>query len=347
MMRDDKHSIAEQAIRWLLRQQEGLTVAEQNDLQRWLQIPAHQAEYQDLSGLWQDTAQIPVSAVAHLRPSPARHKRWRPLAWGCALVLLAVVLFFPLRDEFATPLYTASWHTGRGEMRTVELPDGSSLALDAGTQLTVRYFAHRREVEMPQGQAFFKVAHNPQQPFDVLSGPTRVTVVGTEFSVRYLPHTMSGDGTEVAVSSGAVRVGPRSSWQNSWWRAMQHLHVPQATQHLTVLRASERAVSDANGRLVARTTLPPASIAAWRDDRIVLDNTRLDMALAEFARYHDVPLMLDSASVATLRVSGSFDTHRVDSFARALPRVLPVKIKNIKNQIIISSSTVTQKNNQN
>ncbi|MEJ4047100.1 FecR family protein [Erwinia sp. SLM-02] len=345
MTTQDKQAIAEQAIRWLLRQQEGLSLSEQDAFQRWLQTPAHRAEYEDLRGLWQQTAAIPAGAVDHLRPAPVRRTFWRPVVYGCALVLLAAVLWLPLRDEFAAPVYSASWQTGRGEMRTVDLPDGSRISLDAGTQLTVRYYPRRREVEMPQGQAFFQVAHSPQQPFAVFSGPSRVTVVGTEFSVRYLPHTLSGDGTDVAVRSGAVRVGPRGSWQNGWWRAMQHLHLPQARAHLAVLHASERATGDAEGRLVKRTPLPADSIAAWRDDRIVLDNARLDMALAEFARYGEVSIKADSPTVAALRVSGSFDTDRAASFAKSLPLVLPVKIKTIKNQQAIVLSAAEQKNN--
>ncbi|WP_245840199.1 FecR family protein [Pantoea rwandensis] len=345
MMRNDNQTVAEQAIHWLLRQEEGMTRSEQAEFERWLQVPAHQAEFEDLGGLWQETAAIPASAVADLRPVTPRRRLWWPVMAACTFLFMTAILFFPLRDELASPIYSASWHTGRGEIRTVQLPDGSTLTLDAGTALHVRYFAHRREVDMPQGQAFFQIAHNPNQPFLVLSGPTRVTVVGTEFSVRYLPHTMSGEGSEVAVSSGAVRVGPRGGWENRWWRAMQHLHLPQAQRHISVLHASQRSLSDAQGRLVSLSTLPSESIAAWREDRIVLDNTRLDMALAEFARYRDVSLRLHSPSVAALRVSGSFDTERVDSFASALPRVLPVKIKVIKNQKVITSGAAENKNN--
>ncbi|MGE0969940.1 FecR family protein [Klebsiella sp. WOUb02] len=347
MTHQDQQTIAEQAIRWLLRQREGMTPAERAAFQRWLQTPAHQAEYDDLRELWQETSRLPHRDIAHLRPAAPRRSLWRPLRWGCALLLLAAILFFPLRDEFAAPIYTASWHTGRGEIRQVDLPDGSRISLDAGTQLTVRYFAHRREVVMPQGQAFFKVTHQPQRPFEVLSGPTRVTVVGTGFSVRYLPHTLSGDGTDVAVSTGAVRVGPRGIWQNRWWRAMQRLHLPQAARYLTVLQSSQRATSDASGMLASPSPLPAENIAAWRDDRIVLENIRLDMALAEFARYGEVPLTLDSPAVAALRVSGSFAITRVNSFAAALPSVLPVKIKNKDNQYIISLSAAAAKNNQN
>ena len=344
-MTKDKQAIAEQTIRWLLRQQEGMTASEQDAFQRWLQTPAHRAEYQDLTGLWQQTACIPVNKVSHLRAAPVRRRRWQPVIYGCALLTLAAVLWLPLRAELTAPLYSASWQTARGEIRNVSLPDGSKISLDAGTQLTVRYYASRREVEMPQGQAFFQVAHNLQRPFEVFSGPSRVTVVGTEFSVRYLPHTMSGDGTDVAVSSGAVRIGPRSRWQNGWWRAMQRLHLPQARVHLAVLHTSERATGDAEGRLRVRTTLPADSIATWRNNVIVLNNTRLDMALAEFARYGDVSVKADSPAVAALRVSGIFDNDRAESFAKSLPLVLPVKIKKAEKQSLIITSRAERKNN--
>lgn len=135
---DDPLTIAEEAIRWHLRHQNGLTQGEHGAFEHWLQTPAHRAEYDDLQQLWQDVAQIPVSAVASLRPAPTRRPRWRALAWSCGLMLCAVVLFFPLRNEFAAPRYTASWQTKRGQMRQIGLPDGSQVSLDAGTQLRVR-----------------------------------------------------------------------------------------------------------------------------------------------------------------------------------------------------------------
>ena len=81
MTRNDEQTIAEQAIHWLLRQQEGMTRVEQQAFERWLQTPAHQAEYEDLGGLWQQTAAIPADAVAHLRPTDLQrklaHRTWR------------------------------------------------------------------------------------------------------------------------------------------------------------------------------------------------------------------------------------------------------------------------------
>lgn len=339
----DNLTVAEQAARWLLKSREGLTPQERLSFNHWLSTPAHAEEFRQMQDVWQETLAIPAADIARLRPTPVKKPLpfWRLSAGLCALALVILVFWSPLQDTLARPQYSETWQTARGELRQVTLPDGTVVNLDAETRLAVNYFAHRREVVLERGQAFFNVTHLPKRPFVVLSGPTRATVIGTAFQVRYLPHSMSGDGVDVAVRDGAVRVGPRNRWENDWWRTMQRLNLSTATRHLTVLHAAQRTRSDADGELL--TPVETRDIAAWKEERIVFDNTRLDMALAEFARYGDVPLRIASEEAASLRVSGSFDVNRVTSFAKALPAVLPVKIKNQNNQIVISSSSASRK----
>jgi transmembrane sensor len=339
----DNLTVAEQAARWLLKNREGFTRQERQAFEHWLSTPEHADEFQQMQAVWQEASAIPSADIARLRPAGMKKNLsfWRTGACVGALLLMAVVLWSPLRDQFASPLYSASWQTARGEQREITLPDGSVVNLDAQTTLRVNYFAHRREVVLERGQAFFSVMHLSERPFVVLSGPSRATVIGTAFQVRYLPHSMSGNGVDVAVSKGAVRVGPRNRWENDWWRTLQHLNLNAAARHLTVLHAAQRTRSNADGELI--TPVTTNDIAAWKEDRIVFDNTRLDMALAEFARYGDVPLRIDADEVASLRVSGSFEVNRVASFAKALPAVLPVKIKNQNNQMVISPRASGQK----
>lgn len=339
----DNLTVAEQAARWLLKSREGLTPQERLSFNRWLSTPAHADEFRQMQDIWQETLAIPAADIARLRPTPLKKSLpfWRLSASLCALVLMAFVFWSPLQDQLSGLQYSDAWQTARGELRQVTLPDGTVVNLDAETRLKVNYFAHRREVVLERGQAFFSVTHLPKRPFVVLSGPTRATVIGTAFQVRYLPHSMSGEGVDVAVSEGAVRVGPRNRFENDWWRTMQHLNLSAAARHLTVVHAAQRTRSDADGELIA--PVETADIAAWKEERIVFDNTRLDMALAEFARYGDVPLRIASDEAASLRVSGSFDVNRATSFAKALPGVLPVKIKSSNNQIVISSSSVLRK----
>lgn len=327
----NKHlSADEQAARWLSKQHSAMSGEEQRQFTDWKSQGDNAARYHAMQSLWQRIGDLPQENVARLRDSlpmkthqTARHLFWRP---ALVAAVLCMVLVWPLWQSLAPPVMTMAFHTGRGETQQLTLPDGTVLSLDAETQGHVAYYPQRREVTLVKGQVFFQVNHQNDNPFVVLSGPSRVTVLGTSFGVRYIPQSMSGDGVDVAVSSGVVRIGPRAWLADIRWRAMATLHLGADEPHLMVLRATQRATSDANGNLTRQLSLAPDAIADWRQSRINFNNTPLSLALAEFSRYSDVPYKLASADVAALRISGSFNAHRPDSFAHALPKVLPVKI---------------------
>ena len=320
----------EQATRWLTRQQDGLSAGEQREFRAWLAQTGNAACYESMQKLWQRVGDLPQENVARLRASlpSAPQKIPRRAFWqsACIAAALCAVLIWPAWQYVAPPVMTTQLHTGRGETQQITLPDGTVLNLDAETQIQVAYYPLRREVTLSKGQVWFQVQHLEDKPFVVLSGPSRVTVLGTQFSVRYIPQSMSGDGIDVAVGSGAVRVGPRAWLDDVRWRAMARLDMNAHDRHLMVLRATQRVTSDARGNLTRQLPVAPDTIADWRQSRINFNNTPLDLALAEFSRYGDMPYRPASADVAGLRVSGSFNVHRPDSFARALPKVLPVKI---------------------
>ncbi|MEV1493851.1 FecR domain-containing protein [Pseudomonas aeruginosa] len=78
------------------------------------------------------------------------------------------------------------------------MADGSKLFLDVDTQVQVRYAERTRDVLLKKGEVFFVVSHDPARPFRVGSGDSRVTVLGTQFSVR-----RNAQALAVAVKQGA------------------------------------------------------------------------------------------------------------------------------------------------
>ena len=203
------------------------------------------------------------------------------------------------------PTFSQSYATARGQRLAVSLPDGSKLQLDTATQLHVTVYRQRREVRLAHGEALFQVQSKQGQPFDVLSGPLTVTVVGTQFAVR---NTLAQDGQlRVAVQHGHVRVAG-------------------ARQELVDLTAGQGGSSDAGGRLSEIASLAPGSVAPWRNGRITFDNVPLGAALAEFERYGDTGLAVRDPAVASLRIGGSFSLAQLDHFAAALPQLLPVHV---------------------
>ena len=263
----------------------------------------------------QDTARalrtIPRDVAAR-RTTPAAmpavraRRHWlRALPYAAAAMLLLGIGTGSYQWWQQQAIFSASYATQRGQLLAIDLPDGSRLQLDTATRVRVALYRQRREVQLLQGAALFTVRARQGQPFDVVSGPLRVTVVGTQFSVR---NTLAHDGQlGVAVQHGQVRVAG-------------------ARQARVDLAAGQGVTADAAGRLSGVASLPPGSVAAWREGRITFDNVPLGQALAEFDRYGDSGLMIRDPAVARLRIGGSFTLQRLDGFAGALPQLLPVTL---------------------
>ena len=280
----------------------------------WLAADARHAHaYAQLEDTHRAARRIPAQLAARWTvppppPAPvsAPRRHWlRALPYAAAAMLLLGVGAGGYRWWQQQAVFSQSYATARGQRLAVSLPDGSKLQLDTATQLHVTVYRQRREVRLAQGEALFQVQAKQGQPFNVLSGPLTVTVVGTQFSVR---NTLEHDGQlRVAVQHGHVRVAG-------------------ARQEQVDLTAGQGVSSDASGRLSAVASLAPGSVAPWRDGRITFDNVPLGAALAEFERYGDTGFIVRDPAVARLRIGGSFSLAQLDRFAAALPQLLPVHV---------------------
>ena len=232
----------------------------------------------------------------------------------------------------ATPLFSRSYQTRRGQFADVPLPDGSRIELDTATQVEVTYYRRRREVRLLDGQALFSVTADPARPFQVDVAPLRVTVVGTRFSVRHTPDIGSDDLAKVAVESGRVLVearpaGPADRADHAAPTGDGDSSRDSASRRL--LGAGQQVASTVEGGLTAISAVAEGGIAPWREFRVAFDNQRLDHALAELARYRDLPLPLRvrDPAVAALPITGVFDPRDLVTFRRVLPLSLPVRLR--------------------
>ncbi|HVR52091.1 MAG TPA: FecR domain-containing protein [Pseudorhodoferax sp.] len=335
------------AATWVSRHRDGLDAAGERELQAWLAAdPRHQAAYDDMDetfGRLQDLpgaevqqlrAGLPAAAAAPVpRPAPRRAgpaspgrrawlfdlgRRFPQAATAAAVVAAAGGGWIGWQRWQDRPTFENAYAAARGQQLRLTLPDGSDLALDTATQVRVRLYRDRREVHLLEGQAMFVVQADPAQPFHVLAGGLRVTVVGTRFSVRHTRSGLAADQTQVVVEEGLVRVEPYPPAAG----------MPHGSGEDTVmLRDGQSVRADSAGRLQAAAQVPPGSVAPWREGRVNFDNTPLAQALAELERYGATGLVVRDPAVAALRVGGSFQLRRVEAFAESLPKQLPVRLE--------------------
>jgi transmembrane sensor len=314
--------IEQQAAQWLARQDGARwSAGAQAELDAWLDADVqHRVAYLRLRAAWRRADALDGAArpdplpgpVSARRPAPAPAVAWR-LAAG---LLLACGLGAVLAPEFG-------WRQGEryatrtGENRTVALADGSRLTLNTATRLRAAPDGQRK-VWLDSGEAYFDIAPDPAHPFVVDAGASRVTVLGTRFTVR-----RDGERTSVLVEQGRVRVSTNGA-------------ALQAADAVELTRNQE--ASAVRGR-IARAERSPAQTAqrmAWRSGRIVFDGATLGEAVAEFNRYNERKLVLADQEAAALPIGGSFAPSNLNGFVRLLEQGFGLQAQRGDAQIVLS-----------
>lgn len=325
----------ETAAQWYTRRSEpGWTGADERALNAWLdESPEHREIYDGLALLSHDLFQIPLARQGAWRPQSAaatpsaapaptptrststsswrdrlsawRQRNWLPTAVA-ACAVLACVGGYGWQHWENQPTYQLDIATAPGEVRTLDLPDGSTVALNTNTHLTVRYSTRRRELALQSGEAWFSVAKDASRPFTVDSGASQVKVVGTVFDVRAAPQLM------VKVSEGRVEVRPERD-------ASQ----PQ----LFVLGPGAGLSVDPVRKQIRKLSTAAESVGDWRSGQLHFKRTPLAEVADELQRYLGQPIVVEGAELALQPISGVAATNNPRAFLQALPALLPLKVQ--------------------
>ena len=235
-----------------------------------------------------------------LRPHRIRIRWPLALAASFLLVLLAVGALL-----VRTQLGWQQYETRVGGFSRIVLEDGSVIDLNTDSAVRVRLRPDYREVRLERGEGRFQVWHDAKRPFVVSAANASVRAVGTAFSVR-LHDTAQ---VEVLVAEGAVSI--------------DSAHVP----HAPPVKAGEAAVVMPDRMSVSR--VEPQQLErrmAWTTGQLQFRGDSLGDALAEFNRYNRRQLKLADASLARLRVGGTFNATDPESFAAALASTFSLRV---------------------
>ncbi len=139
--------------------------------------------------------------------APVRSPFWNRAAAAAVIILAAGIAFFWTPSPSPSVVsYVPSLQTPASANNLIELPDGSTVILSAGSKLD--YAASFEQMEKREvyltGEAYFDVVRRPEQPFLVHTGKLVTTVLGTSFNIKALPDDKS---ITVTVTQGKVRVG--------------------------------------------------------------------------------------------------------------------------------------------
>ncbi|AZE88110.1 FecR family protein [Pseudomonas orientalis] len=294
---DASDAIDAQAASWFARNRSDADRVDRKAFATWRANPAHARAYAEFEQLWTDLAQLqPLDKPVAL---PRRKPVWRP-----ALAIAAALLCAVLAPHLGAPreLYHAQVAGHAKGMRTLHLPDGSTLYVNANTRIRVDFTAHQRILHLDKGQLYIEVAADQERPLYVQAGEATVRVVGTGFDVR-----RSEQQLVVSVTHGQVAFDP------------------DGKHPAALLQARQRAIYRYAGGTLQQQSLDAADVADWRSGHLAFRNRELASLIDELSLYRPQAPLQVSKAVAHLKVSGNLDVNDPDALLNALPALLPVK----------------------
>jgi transmembrane sensor len=316
----DDDLIEARASRWLAARDAGLsTPQEAEEFQQWLDADIrHRVAYLRLEAAWRradrlgDLRPLDRSVDADLLAQPSPRARW-PVALAASLAALMAGGLWFYQQHFSWQQY----ETRVGGFSRIVLEDGSVIDLNTDSDVRVRLRGDRREVKLLRGEGRFQVAPDKHRPFTVAAADAAVRAVGTAFTVRL----HGSDQVDVLVSEGKVAV-ESARVQNT---------PPLNAGEAAVVLPDRVSVSRVEPQLLARRL-------AWTSGRLEFRGETLGEAVQEFNRYNRRQIRLSDASLAALRVGGSFGATDPESFASALGSAFKLRVASGSNEEIVLQS---------
>jgi transmembrane sensor len=295
---------------------------------------------------------------------------------GRALLSLAATVLFAFIVA-GTYFYTQrdTYSTAVGEQRSILLPDGSIIDLNALSKVRIHFAAKERHIDLLEGQALFRVAKDRTRPFIVAANDTLVRAVGTQFDINQRKRDLivtvvegtvavetnnshgghvDPSGTPTSGSTDPARKRPpvpgSSSAAVDASAVQEHAHerAGQGARPLIsrqpgeiLLGAGQQVTILARIPMTGEVQVNPTPRVADLDmtrRRLIFDSTSLEDVAEEFNRNSERPLVIDGTGLEDFHISGAFSSADPQSLLRFLRAQPGIQVTERDGRIVVSRS---------
>lgn len=310
-------------------------LSENQRIDEWLkETPSNQKVYDDLVRLWETSessffqskvdpaweklqSRIQNESRVIQLERPKRRSKVLPIWTVAAALLIAITAAWFIRESLQTrPSDYHNWKgnlVGQTEVVADTLTDGSVIRLQEASQLFISDDFNRKErVVALEGSAHFKVSKNPEKSFIVESGPVRVSVLGTAFTVNAFPDSSF---IEVHVSEGRVSV--------------------DADEGKLELVAGESVRYDRKtGALIQQEQ--PSDVFFWSEKSLNFRRTPLDEVIVTLSKNYQSNLVLQNRSLGFCTLTANFTDKELAEILDVLAATLNLEVKKTDETWIIN-----------
>jgi len=232
--------------------------------------------------------------VLYAIKTPKKSVRWVPILSRIAAIFVVCFGVYYYTTTLDTTIKTLA-----SQKQTIELPDTSTVALNAATTVSFnkKQWNTNRQVQL-NGEAYFKVAKGSK--FEVITDAGTVTVLGTQFNIKQRHNYF-----EVVCYEGLVGV----TYNNNETKL-------QPGNRLLLI----------DGKLIA-TEKENQIEPSWINNNSVFKSLPYREVIAEFERQYDMTINLQSINDSQL-FTGSFTHNNIDVALKSI--TLPLHLSYTK-----------------
>jgi len=204
-------------------------------------------------------------------------------------------------------------HKAEEGVSMVNLPDGSSVFLNQGAEISYpKAFTQQRSIQL-SGEAFFEVMSDPAHPFTVHSGDVVVSVLGTSFNVKQVENSPQ---VEVYVLSGEVRMTLQKSEQS------------------VTLEPREFGIAD-KGQLSSAAMEVPNYIS-WKTKDFKFVDAKLTDVLQELEESYHVNIQARGLDLSQMRITTSYSEQSIDAILETIATAFGMDVSHSDDAYILT-----------
>jgi transmembrane sensor len=225
-----------------------------------------------------------------------------------AVIVLPVMVYWGISGYFNLKEREQAWVEIKAPAWTraqFTLPDGTMGWLNSNSSIKYNLdFVNNRRLKL-NGEAFFDVFRDRERPFSVMTGSVVLKVLGTKFNVASYADEPD---VEVVLEEGSLVV--RDSLGKS--------HHMDPNDLVTLNKR--------NGGMTTEM-VQTQKYLSWKEGKLVFRNDPLDVICRRLARWYNVDVEVNVASVDNLRLRATFIDESLESVLDLLKRSLPINYR--------------------
>lgn len=359
---------------------EGLTSREEIELQQLLKEPENRVYFKKMYVIWSTMHDVPgkeeveqalQKILFRVNRQDHRYNMQGKQGWissfgkiaaaiCISFVLGALSYYFIGKQGPVVSILSDSGETTKvivplGSRSQVELPDGSVVTLNAGSELyyLTTYGRDNREVEL-NGEGYFKVEENADIPFIVKTRNIAIKALGTEFNVKaYSDEEM----VQTTLVTGSISIRREEGEDQKEWllKPNQTVTIYKYFDTITEQNSNNSNIKRAKKQSADINPIEPKPVitleqdvetvlyTSWKDTRWVIESETIENLAIKLQRRYDVQIIITDEALKKYPFTGILADETLEQVLEIMKSVVPINYHVNKKIVLLSINPLQRK----